>query len=227
MLKEAKASIPYLGLQHTIFHNAISQGCVQTIEFMLKSKMKQPHEVFTISMPSHSGAYIQKYVTAYTTPLIFALRHRRFEVALFLMSNYKNEVIKTINSPYEIEISEVSLISDPSVPKQRILLRGTRGTALSHAIEGCHLETVLKLRDLGAEVPAECCFDSLQKVLSTPDISDQVKKPFIQLFMNFGKIKINNTNLSSRDIEQLKVILDSHHKDGKEPEKSVALRRGR
>lgn len=93
------------------FIDLIGWGHIQAVQFILESKSIKPQTVLVM--------YGETYQT---TPLIHALKCKRFEVALFLIDDYAKEIKETINSPFKDDID-----------------LKTEGTALSFAMEACHL----------------------------------------------------------------------------------------
>lgn len=178
-----------------LFLSAIEQGCVKTVAHMLQRERypMDPAEIifhnFALSTEHH-----------HTTPLLHALRHRQFDIVALLIKDYKDQIKKTINQCFQ---TKQILFGSGSVGQPWVDF----GTALSYAIEACHLPTILNLRDLGAETPPAYCLDSLKRLLKTSQPA-KIKRPIVTMLMNHGDIQIDNENLSLSEIERLREILD-------------------
>lgn len=145
-----------------IFLSAIKDGHIVTVRHLLESKMENPHRViqhdFALPVPN-SQYYNYDNQHHLTTPLIHAIKHKQFGIALFLTKQYKEKIKETINERFQTK--EV-ILGTGSVGHPWI----SHGTALSYAIEACHLPTVLRLSDLSAEVAPDYCLTSLKNLLT-------------------------------------------------------------
>ncbi|MHB1946549.1 MAG: hypothetical protein ACYCQI_00360 [Gammaproteobacteria bacterium] len=182
-----------------LFLSAVEQGCEKTAAHMLK---RQHFAISAHQVIFHNFALETEHHQ--TTPLLHALRHRQFSIVSLLVNDFKDEIKKTINARFQTKqiLSFTGSIGQPWVDF---------GTALSYAIEACHLPTIISLRDLGAEVAPAYCLDSLKRFLESPPyatMSDKVKRPFVITLMNHGNIKINDENLSTDHINRIQEILD-------------------
>lgn len=179
--------------------SAIKEGCKQTVSHVIKRKpfgleagRVYPHD-FALETEHHK-----------TTPLLHALRHRQFGVVSLLVNDFKEEIKPTINTRFQTQqiTAYTGSIGQPWVDF---------GTALSIAIETCHLPTIISLRDLGAEVAPDYSLGSLKRFLEAPEYAampDKVKRPFVVMLMNHGNIKVDDAGLSTDNVNRLQEILD-------------------